>query len=304
MITSAQREFILASARIPEQLPGYVTAVSGAEPDLLGDYILYRRPGSLILVGYPLSGEAGEDTLQAALDECRRRFTPNRISLIAPAIPPAELEKSGLPVSQDDYYCLDLEELILSKKLRSLLKRAGHDLSIEIAERWGRDHQRLVDGFLRSRTLDQGTLFIFKRLPRYVRTGGGVLVEARDRAGRLVAFDIADFGAAASGTSATGAVAAGAVAAGAGAGQYAFYMFNFMDREHAVPGASDLLLFEVIASARQQGKHYLNLGLGINPGVVFFKEKWGAVKFMPYRSILLGSAGESAIDDLLDLLPM
>jgi hypothetical protein len=60
-------------------------------------------------------------------------------------------------------------------------------------------------------------------------------------------------------------------------------MFNFRCRKRNVPGASDLLLHEIIEQARGQGKRFLNMGLGINDGVSFFKKKWGAEPFLPYR---------------------
>ncbi|MCX7668600.1 MAG: hypothetical protein N2439_00820 [Anaerolineae bacterium] len=96
----------------------------------------------------------------------------------------------------------------------------------------------------------------------FLREGGGgapLLLEARDAAGRLIAFDIATFG-----------------------GEYAFYLFNFRSREHDVPGASDLLLARLIELARAAGKRYLNLGLGIHAGVSRFKEKWGATPFLTH----------------------
>jgi hypothetical protein len=49
-----------------------------------------------------------------------------------------------------------------------------------------------------------------------------------------------------------------------------------------VPGASDLLLSKIIEQAIVEEKRYLNLGLGINAGVTFFKTKWGGVPFLPH----------------------
>lgn len=90
--------------------------------------------------------------------------------------------------------------------------------------------------------------------------GAAFILEARDAAGRLVAFDIAT----------------------CSAGEYAFYLFNFRARACYVPGASDLLLARLIELAQAAGKRTLNLGLGINAGVRSFKEKWGAEPFLPY----------------------
>jgi hypothetical protein len=62
----------------------------------------------------------------------------------------------------------------------------------------------------------------------------------------------------------------------------AFYMFAFRDARMAPPGATDLLLCRLLDEARERGQTRMNLGLGVNEGVGFFKRKWGAVPFLPY----------------------
>ena len=81
-----------------------------------------------------------------------------------------------------------------------------------------------------------------------------------DKQGRLAAFDIVEFG----------------------SKKYAFYMFNFRSKERSVPGASDLLLNEIIQTAKNEGKSFVNLGLGMNRGNISFKEKWGGKPFLDY----------------------
>jgi hypothetical protein len=61
-------------------------------------------------------------------------------------------------------------------------------------------------------------------------------------------------------------------------------MFHFRAKDRAVPGASDLLLRDAIREAERQGKRFMNLGLGMNRGVAFFKEKWGATPFLTYAT--------------------
>ena len=88
-----------------------------------------------------------------------------------------------------------------------------------------------------------------------------MLLEAR-KGKKLVAFNIVDLGAA----------------------YYAFYLFNFRSSKHNVPGASDMLVHEMVNLALIEGKKAVNLGLGINPGIRRFKEKWGGTPFMKYAS--------------------
>ena len=84
--------------------------------------------------------------------------------------------------------------------------------------------------------------------------------------------------------------------------EYCFYMFNFSSDARYVPGASDLLLSEVIQQAKTEEKKYINLGLGINPGVTFFKEKWGGVAFLPYAFCLFRPSKKESLDTLLQKL--
>ena len=54
-----------------------------------------------------------------------------------------------------------------------------------------------------------------------------------------------------------------------------------------VPGASDLLFYEMVNLAHTAGKKAVNLGLGINAGIRRFKEKWGGAPFLDYSSGLV-----------------
>jgi hypothetical protein len=79
-------------------------------------------------------------------------------------------------------------------------------------------------------------------------------------------------------------------------------MFNFGSDARYVPGASDLLLSKVIQQAKTEKKKYINLGLGINSGVTFFKEKWGGVAFLPYASCMYHPQRKENLDALLQKL--
>ena len=69
-----------------------------------------------------------------------------------------------------------------------------------------------------------------------------------------------------------------------------------------MPGASDLLLTHVIKQAKREGKQHLNLGLGINPGVTFFKTKWGGVPFLSHISCLYERSKANTWEDIFDNL--
>ena len=79
-------------------------------------------------------------------------------------------------------------------------------------------------------------------------------------------------------------------------------MFNFASREHYIPGASDLLLNELVTIAQQKGKRFINLGLAINKGITFFKQKWGGVPFLNHEFVLYETSRAGIIESLLNRL--
>jgi hypothetical protein len=162
-----------------------------------------------------------------------------------------------------------------------MLKRAGRDLVVERSRRLEKEHHQMVKEFLKTHKVDEASQFIIKRIPEYLSSAPSVWVfSAREKGGALAAFDIAEFG----------------------ARHYAIYMFNFTSRSHYIPGASDLLLSEVINCAREENKEFINLGLGINTGVTFFKKKWGGVPLYPYNFCLTSLLKQDTQDSLLNKL--
>jgi hypothetical protein len=192
-----------------------------------------------------------KSALETAIKKCR----PSRVAVTAPSFPGTEGEEK----SADFYYRLELTSLRVPSKIKNMIHRAGRELAISTSSEFGGDHRALIDLFLGSREVEEGTGVIFGRIADYLSSVPTARVfAARDSGGRLAGFDVADFG----------------------AGEYAFYLFNFRSQEAAVPGTSDLLLHALIREAQERGKRYLNLGLGINEGC-FFKKKWGARPFLP-----------------------
>ena len=259
MITTAQEDYIGQYAYMPEHIPRYVTPISQTEPHLFGHFLAYAKKGHLIFVGYPLEETFEEKRMERALEEAVKCLKPDSVSLLAPAIPPSLLQDSS--PSTDRYYRLDLSILSLSQKSRNMLRRAGREISIGKNPHFTQEHKKIVEEFLKSHSTDEATRIIFQRIDAYLSSSKTALIfEARTGDGDLVAFDIAEFM----------------------PRDYVMYMFNFRSKTRYIPGASDLLLSAVIEQAIAGGKKYVNLGLGINPGVSFFKEKWGGGVFLPY----------------------
>jgi hypothetical protein len=279
MITVSQQRYIEDYAYVPEHLSHYVTAVSQTEPFLIDDFLVHVKNDHFIFVGYPLRDPWGEKQMVKVLENAVKRFKPKNVALTAPAIPSSL--KNCVHSPPDHYYRLDLSSISISQKLRNMLKRAGRELSVETNQKFNEEHRKMIVEFLKAHPVDEATGFIFNRINEYLSSSSTAWVfDARNKRRELVAFDIAEFK----------------------PRDYSIYMFNFSSDALYVPGASDLLLSEVIKQAKTERKKYINLGLGINSGVTFFKEKWGGVAFLPYASCLYHSSRKEDLDKLLQKL--
>jgi hypothetical protein len=274
MITPQEENFLAHHAYVPEHLPGYGRAFSGGDPFLLEGYLGYLREETLVWVGYPLEEAFQEEKMKSALEAAIKKCRPSRVAVMAPSFSGAGGEKK----SADFYYRLELTSLRVPSKIKNMVHRAGRELTIDKGREFRGDHQTLIDVFLGSREVEEGTRIIFSRIADYLSSVPTAwFFAARDSGGKLAGYDVADFG----------------------AGEYAFYLFNFRSKEAPVPGTSDLLLHALIREAQERGKRYLNLGLGINEGVAFFKRKWGGKPFLRHEITLLSPSRPSFFKSIL-----
>jgi len=277
MITDKESEYIKTHAYLPEHVIGYVAAVSGGEPYLFKDYLCYRKNDTLIFVGYPFKKSFDEKNMKKVLDAAVREFKPGRIALIEPKILLKDI--CYLERNTDEYYRLDLNNYTISQKVRNMISRAQRELLIDQKNNCSDEHKNLISEFLNSHKVSEETKFIFGKIPEYISSSEtAFILDARDKHDRLVAFDVVEFGSI----------------------DYAFYMFNVTSRQNYVSGASDLLFYELINTAKE--KRFINLGLGINEGVRFFKRKWGGVPFLPYNFLLYEVNQKIALETLFQKL--
>jgi hypothetical protein len=257
MLNREDSSRIYQHAYLPEHLPGYVERISGARPHLHGNYLCFIRKAHLIFIGYPL-GVPSDDTPGAYTSACER-FDPSTVALIAPDI---WLDSATVEMQPgDSYYRLGLPLKSIPSEVAYMVRRAQKELRIRYG-RFGKEHKKLIKRFIHNHDLTAAQIQIFRHVGNYARRSKTArLIEAR-RADRLAAFTIADMGSA----------------------KHAFYLFNFRSSEIVVPGASDLLFNEMVRLAQSEAKQAINLGLGIHAGIRQFKEKWGGVAFLPYRS--------------------
>jgi hypothetical protein len=253
---------VTAEAVVPEQLLPYVRSVSGTEPRLVGDCVGFASEKKLVLVGYPLHDPRDTEAMAEAVSEAFKIQGLEYLTVIGPARPPQAPAESQ--VTEDCYHSLPVPHPLPPPKLRHLIRRASRELTIERGHQCEEDHLALVQRYLDERHLAPGTRHVFQHLPHYLAASSGSLVlSGRLADGKLAAFVVGDFSAL----------------------RTAFFMFCFRDPRLAPPGSADLLLGGLLEEAYQRGQTLMNLGLGINDGVAFFKRKWGALPFLPYVEV-------------------
>jgi hypothetical protein len=258
MIGPDRLDRVSADAVVPEQVIPYVRSVAESRPLLLDTCVGYESEGHFVLIGYPLHDPRDSEAMSRAVDMALKTPGLRKITVIGPSRPPQAPEK--IRSSQDGYYVLPIPAPPSAAKLKNLLRRANRELTIEHSRCFDNDHQKQVDRYLSERTLTAGTRYIFQQIPRYIRASpGSLMVSARTASGQLAAFAVGEYASL----------------------HTAFFMFCFRDPSLAPPGSADLVFSELLEEAARRGQSSMNLGLGVNEGIRFFKRKWGAQFFLP-----------------------
>lgn len=260
MIEPSELKLIYEHSYIPEHLPWYVCSISETEPFFENGYVYYVRDRHLIFIGYPL--QKGFDRKEAN-ELLRELISRHKVKTLA-AIGEVRFNLKGRKISDssDLYYRIELSRLKFSRKIINSMRRAEREISVETTREFTEKHQQLIEQYLLSEKFDPLTKFIFRRVKDYVeKSDTALIITAKRRDGAVSGFNVFELGSM----------------------FYGFYMFNFISRQNYVPGVSDLLMNEMIEVARKEKKEFINLGLGINRGVSFFKRKWGAQPFLNYQ---------------------
>ncbi len=254
---------ITALAQTPDQLIPYVSSVSGMKSQVLGEAVLHQFEDIGVLVAFSPKDPCDASGMNEAVEQVLQMKGLKDLTVLGPEKP---LKAPGnCQCDRDFYWGLALDKLERNAKLRNTLKRASRDIDIEIDSgktAWTEEHMSLCDSFCsrKKASLGDDSIFLFGQIGKYLEGSPQARVySARDKNGKLKACAVADFSAFAT----------------------AFYMFAFRYPD-AVPGSSDLLLDTIINDAASLGYEKVNLGLGIDRGVEFFKKKWGAHPLFPY----------------------
>lgn len=251
-------ERFTASAVIPDQLIGYVNAISGLQSQACGECPLHLADKIGVLAAYPPSNPLDEHLINETVDLAIKNFDLETLTVLSPVCP--KCAPKNARITKDMYWKLDVPASV-PPKTQNMIRRGQMELDT-MEDRWTQEHRELVKDFCERKTanLEACTCFLFEKIDQYLaNTSCSKLYSARLKDNTLAGCAIADFSSLAT----------------------AFYMFAFR-KKNAPPGTSDALLNMILEDARNFGHSILNLGLGINDGIKFFKKKWGAVAFLPY----------------------
>lgn len=261
MISSAEEEYILSKAYIPEHIVGLMTLISKGEPFLANDYIFFLKDNWLIFIGYPLEHVFSAEDFESTLKEVIRKHNPEITWFIAPEISDSFLNACHKP-ENDEYYRLNLDGTRIKNSLLRHVKLASKKLTVDRERKIQEEHKGIISEFLENENPSPMIRQLFLSMADYVDNSKDSLVlSARGEEKNLSAFYVVDLA----------------------ARSFATYVIGCYSRKNYIPHASDLLFFEMINLAKEHGKGYINLGLGVNEGIKRFKIKWGGIPFLKYK---------------------
>lgn len=261
---SQDMEFSLQHAYVPEHLPDYMGAFSEAAFSLDRDIVYYSSSNSLNIIAYPLTADTTSlSGFKEHIAELAEKLRPGTIKVISPLY--LKIDGYKCKNSERDFYsCLELSKVRQNAKLRNMLKRSAQVVKVEQGNAFTMEHLKLMSEFIKQKGLDREQEVFFHRLPDYLsQCSRSFMTEARYlKDNTLAGYSIFD----------------------PGEGNYGFYLFNIPSSDsRKIPGMNDLLLNCGIKSMISRGRDFLNMGLGISPGIEQFKAKWGAERFLPYH---------------------
>lgn len=261
-LSQSDVDFVLDYAIIPEHIPSLMTSISNGKPFFKNGHLGFLMDDRAILVGYPVHAQFSVPVLETVLNWLEASFSISSLWLIAPELPPV-LRNAAVLIQSDQYFQLDLEKFVLTSALGRIIRKTETTLRVTVSKKFSDQHRELIAEFLDLQTLPPLVEALYQNLPVYLDASETVcLLNAWDHQGRLAAFYAMD----------------------RAARHFDTYIIGCYSRENYTAHASDRLFWEMIELARKNGKTVLQLGLGVNPGIRKFKEKWGGRPFLDYHA--------------------
>lgn len=262
MLTPDQEQWVLERAYVPEHIVSLMTAVSGGHPVLWDGYLLYVTDAWGVVVGYPLGEDPTYPTFSTIIEKAISQYPTRSWSIVGPSMPP-EIYPACHEVYSDMYYTLTFHDFESRGSLKKRVEKTTASVTVEATSTLDSAHEGLILEFLERENPAILIREFYKAIPSYVLKAKTVSVlSARNATGALTALYVVDMA----------------------AHDFATYVVGCHSKKHYVAHASDLLFCTMVAMARDSGKKYIHLGLGINRGIRQFKEKWGGKPTLAYEA--------------------
>lgn len=234
-------------------------AMSAGSPFLIRDYLFFAAQDWLLAIGYPLEGTYIPEDFDQSVQAAVNRTSAQHCWAICPALPARLQPHRG---NRDVYYILPASSEIPSR-LSRLAEHASAKLTVEQNTQFSRAHRRLWAEFTARKALPGNVQELFARTEDVLTKVDGLsLLNAWDHDGNLAACLLID----------------------EAPDRFTTYLLGAHSYINYTPYASDLLFREMILIAKNTGKKFLHLGLGVNKGIKRFKTKWGGVPGSAYES--------------------
>ncbi len=249
---------ILDLATVPEHSVNFMRTVSGGAYFVQDDYLCFSADDWLTIIGYPLKGAYKHESFLYAKQKAVERTHATSCFAIAPDLPP---EMQEYIEEKDIFYTLPTHAKIPTKLINPIAK-ARQKLRVEMSNTFSTEHRRLWTEFMARVPLKNKVRSLFASTAHVL--AGNVadlyLLNAWDEEGHLTASLLLDFA----------------------PQKFCAYILGAHSKKHYAPHAADLLFAHMIEIAKEKGKEYIHLGLGVNEGITRFKKKWGGTKALPF----------------------
>ncbi len=260
----ANLDTLNALARVPEHSLRLMQGMSGGEPFCIGPYFFLADADWLLAIAYPLKGAYRDSEFAEALKKALARSGASRCWAIGAKLPQSMREHL---VDSDRFYLLSTSAPA-PPRLRGPLHKASQQLKISEGSSFTPAHRKLWGEFLgQAQGADSAPMHarvqeLYARTPQALRSGAGQirLLDAVCPDGCIAASLLLDYS----------------------PQKFTSYILGAHSRENYVPHAADLLFWEMLRRSRALNKRFIHLGLGVNPGILRFKLKWGAKAYLPY----------------------
>jgi hypothetical protein len=261
MLTPEEEKYISSRTYIPEHILNLMVPISKGEPYLRNGYLFFLKDEWIIFIGYPLDHAFTTEDLENALDDAIKRYGPENLWLIAPEIP-SSIARFCQDRESDHYYKLELMGFEIKKDLIRIIKKASGELIVRKERRISEGHKELISEFIEREKPNALIRALFLSMEEYVKESAtSAVLSAYNKEEKLTAFYVVELGAI----------------------DFATYVVGTHSKKRYISGSSDILFLEMTNLAKEYGKSYIHLGLGVNEGIRRFKEKWGGIPSLKYE---------------------